>query len=130
MINIYCSLKLMRAKVWKLRTESPLFNVKSYTQSLEQLYARMWHQYTTIGAADHLVNPTIIPPSAAAHTYQSSSQTTTTVPTATAAAAATASDNQTSSSSSVVSAPVSAVPMTGLSDTNNTAATADTTRTV
>ena len=118
----------MRAKVWKLRTESPLFNVKSYTQSLEQLYARMWHQYTTIGAADHLVNPTIIPPSAAAHTYQSSSQTSTTVPTATAAAA-TASDNPTSSYS-VVSAPVSAVPMTGLSDTNNTAATADTTRTV
>ena len=118
----------MRAKVWKLRTESPLFNVKSYTQSLEQLYARMWHQYTTIGAADHLVNPAIIPPSAAAHTYQSSSQTSTTA--ATAAAAATASDNPTSSSSSVVSAPVSAVPMTGLSDTNNTAATADTTRTV
>ena len=119
----------MRAKVWKLRTESPLFNVKSYTQSLEQLYARMWHQYTTIGAADHLVNPAIIPPSAAAHTYQSSSQTSTTVPTATAAAAATASDNPTSSST-VVSAPVSAVPMTGLSDTNNTAATADKTRTV
>jgi len=47
-------LKLMRAKVWKLRTECPLFNVKRYTENLEQLYANMWYQYTTAQVPNHL----------------------------------------------------------------------------
>lgn len=35
----------MRAKVWKARSDSPLFSVESYARGLEALYRVMWDRY-------------------------------------------------------------------------------------
>jgi hypothetical protein len=40
-----CSLKQVRAKVWRLRTASDLFNVQTYTANLERVYQQMWERY-------------------------------------------------------------------------------------
>lgn len=47
-------LKAIRAKVWKARAESPLFNVKVYTSNLERLYRRMWSKYERGEKPDHI----------------------------------------------------------------------------
>lgn len=49
-------LKAIRAKVWKARTESPLFNVKTYTSNLEKLYRRMWSRYERGEKPDHITD--------------------------------------------------------------------------
>ncbi|XP_038055705.1 UDP-N-acetylglucosamine--peptide N-acetylglucosaminyltransferase 110 kDa subunit-like [Patiria miniata] len=44
----------MKFKVWKGRTESPLFNVKTYTLSLERLFFQMWEKQEKGEKADHV----------------------------------------------------------------------------
>uniref|UniRef100_A0A8C1YIU2 UDP-N-acetylglucosamine--peptide N-acetylglucosaminyltransferase 110 kDa subunit n=1 Tax=Cyprinus carpio TaxID=7962 RepID=A0A8C1YIU2_CYPCA len=48
-------LKKVRARVWKQRICSPLFNTKQYTMDLERLYLQMWEHYSAGGKPDHLV---------------------------------------------------------------------------
>ncbi|VEL28511.1 unnamed protein product [Protopolystoma xenopodis] len=48
-------LQAMRAKVWKARESSPLFNCRIYTSDLEQLYTRMWHHYEA-GQIEHIIS--------------------------------------------------------------------------
>jgi protein O-GlcNAc transferase len=50
-------LTAMRAKVWKARTHSPLFNTKQYAKDLERLYRRMWDRYEKNLQFDHLIEP-------------------------------------------------------------------------
>ncbi|CAE1308339.1 OGT [Acanthosepion pharaonis] len=50
-------LKSVRAKVWKARTTSPLFNTKLYASHLEKLYLRMWDRYEHGLSPDHLTEP-------------------------------------------------------------------------
>lgn len=47
-------LKAIRAKVWAARTESPLFNVKTYATNLEKLFYRMWERYQRGEKPDHI----------------------------------------------------------------------------
>ncbi|XP_043913191.1 UDP-N-acetylglucosamine--peptide N-acetylglucosaminyltransferase 110 kDa subunit [Protopterus annectens] len=47
-------LKKIRAKVWKQRISSPLFNTKQYTADLESLYLQMWEHYAAGNKPDHL----------------------------------------------------------------------------
>ncbi|KAJ8297437.1 hypothetical protein KUTeg_023968 [Tegillarca granosa] len=47
-------LRGMRAKVWKARTSSPLFNSKHYARSMEILYRKMWDLYENGKGADHV----------------------------------------------------------------------------
>jgi protein O-GlcNAc transferase len=44
----------MKIKVWKGRTESPLFNVKSYTMGLERLFYQMWEKQENGDKHDHV----------------------------------------------------------------------------
>ncbi|KAK2711990.1 hypothetical protein QYM36_010872 [Artemia franciscana] len=46
-------LKAMRAKVWKMRADSPLFDVKIYASDMERLYYRLWERYSRGEKADH-----------------------------------------------------------------------------
>ncbi|XP_014860104.1 PREDICTED: UDP-N-acetylglucosamine--peptide N-acetylglucosaminyltransferase 110 kDa subunit isoform X1 [Poecilia mexicana] len=48
-------LKMVRARVWKHRICSPLFNTKQYTIDLERLYLQMWEHYSNGSKPDHLV---------------------------------------------------------------------------
>jgi protein O-GlcNAc transferase len=50
------SLKAIRAKVWCARTESPLFNVKTYTTNLERLFYKMWEKFCKEETPDHIIN--------------------------------------------------------------------------
>ncbi|XP_015522340.1 UDP-N-acetylglucosamine--peptide N-acetylglucosaminyltransferase 110 kDa subunit isoform X2 [Neodiprion pinetum] len=47
-------LKGIRAKVWKARSESPLFNCKMYAHGMEMLYHRMWERYALGEKPDHV----------------------------------------------------------------------------
>ncbi|XP_076286274.1 O-linked N-acetylglucosamine (GlcNAc) transferase sxc isoform X2 [Lasioglossum baleicum] len=47
-------LKAIRAKVWKARSESPLFNCKLYALGMEMLYRKMWERYARGEKADHV----------------------------------------------------------------------------
>uniref|UniRef100_A0A3B3SY28 UDP-N-acetylglucosamine--peptide N-acetylglucosaminyltransferase 110 kDa subunit n=1 Tax=Paramormyrops kingsleyae TaxID=1676925 RepID=A0A3B3SY28_9TELE len=49
-------LKMVRARVWKQRICSPLFNTKQYTIDLEKLYVQMWEHYSAGAKPEHLVN--------------------------------------------------------------------------
>ena len=49
-------LKLIRAKVWKQKTDSPLFDVKNYTKNLEDLFEKMWRRYESGAPVDHIVD--------------------------------------------------------------------------
>ena len=51
---LLCSLRGMRAKVWKGRTESPLFNCKTYATDLERLFEVMWQKYARGEKPDHI----------------------------------------------------------------------------
>merc|ERR1711915_725381 len=43
-----------RAKVWKLRLESPLFCVKTYVSDLEKLFKLIWERYSRGEKSDHI----------------------------------------------------------------------------
>ncbi|XP_076649492.1 O-linked N-acetylglucosamine (GlcNAc) transferase sxc isoform X1 [Halictus rubicundus] len=47
-------LKAIRAKVWKARSESPLFNCKLYALGMEMLYRKMWERYARGEKPDHV----------------------------------------------------------------------------
>ncbi|KQS71055.1 UDP-N-acetylglucosamine--peptide N-acetylglucosaminyltransferase 110 kDa subunit isoform X1 [Drosophila erecta] len=47
-------LKALRAKVWKARVESPLFDCSQYAKGLEQLFLRMWEKYENGELPDHI----------------------------------------------------------------------------
>ncbi|XP_076171153.1 O-linked N-acetylglucosamine (GlcNAc) transferase sxc isoform X1 [Ptiloglossa arizonensis] len=47
-------LKATRAKVWKARSESPLFNCKLYALGMEMLYRKMWDRYARGEKPDHV----------------------------------------------------------------------------
>lgn len=49
-------LKAMRAKVWKARLTSPLFNCKTYARNMELLYRKMWQKYVNGEEASHIVD--------------------------------------------------------------------------
>ena len=44
----------MRAKVWKGRTSSPLFNCKQYASHLERLFEVMWDRHARGEKLDHI----------------------------------------------------------------------------
>ncbi|CAB4064236.1 OGT [Lepeophtheirus salmonis] len=47
-------LRGMRAKVWKARMESSIFNVKIYTSNLEKAFRLMWDKYESGDKPDHI----------------------------------------------------------------------------
>ncbi|XP_047496022.1 UDP-N-acetylglucosamine--peptide N-acetylglucosaminyltransferase 110 kDa subunit-like isoform X4 [Penaeus chinensis] len=47
-------LKATRAKVWKARIDSPLFDCKTYATNLERLFGRMWKKYNGGEKPDHI----------------------------------------------------------------------------
>ncbi|KAJ6643242.1 UDP-N-acetylglucosamine--peptide N-acetylglucosaminyltransferase 110 kDa subunit [Pseudolycoriella hygida] len=47
-------LKAMRAKVWKARVDSPLFDCKQYANGLEMLYTKMWNKHSRGESPDHI----------------------------------------------------------------------------
>lgn len=47
-------LKTMRAKVWKARVDSPLFDCKQYADGLEMLYTKMWNRHSRGEGPDHI----------------------------------------------------------------------------
>lgn len=47
-------LKSLRAKVWKARDESPLFDCKQYAQGLEMLFMQMWKRFLRSEPPDHI----------------------------------------------------------------------------
>uniref|UniRef100_A0A8C3AAF3 UDP-N-acetylglucosamine--peptide N-acetylglucosaminyltransferase 110 kDa subunit n=1 Tax=Cyclopterus lumpus TaxID=8103 RepID=A0A8C3AAF3_CYCLU len=49
-------LKMVRARVWKQRICSPLFNTKQYTIDLERLYLQMWEHHSNGKKPEALVN--------------------------------------------------------------------------
>ncbi|CAH1267037.1 UDP-N-acetylglucosamine--peptide N-acetylglucosaminyltransferase 110 kDa subunit-like isoform X2 [Branchiostoma lanceolatum] len=50
-------LRRIRAKVWKLRRTSPLFDCHQYALDMERLYRRMWARYEKGLPADHITEP-------------------------------------------------------------------------
>lgn len=55
-LHLPFSLKAIRAKVWAARQESPLFNVKTYTQNLEKLFFQMWKTFLHNDTPQHLTD--------------------------------------------------------------------------
>lgn len=55
-VVFFSSLRGMRAKVWKARTSSPLFNCKHYARSMEILYRKMWDLYENGKESDHVTS--------------------------------------------------------------------------
>jgi hypothetical protein len=49
----FFSLRVTRARVWKARIDSPLFNVQTYTTNLERLYRVLWDKYERGEDPDH-----------------------------------------------------------------------------
>ncbi|XP_033250906.1 UDP-N-acetylglucosamine--peptide N-acetylglucosaminyltransferase 110 kDa subunit-like isoform X2 [Drosophila miranda] len=47
-------LKAQRAKVWKARVDSPLFDCTQYAKGLEQLFSRMWDKFANSEVPDHI----------------------------------------------------------------------------
>lgn len=47
-------LKAMRAKVWKARVDSPLFDCQQYAHGLEMLFAKMWDKHSKGEQPDHI----------------------------------------------------------------------------
>lgn len=44
----------MRAKVWRHRSTSDLFNIQTYTRGLEGVYAKMWERHESGEEVGHL----------------------------------------------------------------------------
>lgn len=53
--HVRFSLKQIRAKVWKARTTSTLFDVKQYCRDMEDLLYRMWRRFEGGTEPDHLL---------------------------------------------------------------------------
>ena len=49
-------LKATRAKVWRARTESPLFDCLQYAQGMEKLFQKMWERYQRGDKPDHITD--------------------------------------------------------------------------
>ena len=49
----------MRAKIWKLRSVSQLFNTKKYAQDMEGLYHTIWRNYEAGKPFDHITDTTL-----------------------------------------------------------------------
>jgi protein O-GlcNAc transferase len=49
-------LSQIRAKVWKSRTTSTLFDIKQYCTDLEDLFHRIWNRYEEGLSPDHILN--------------------------------------------------------------------------
>lgn len=47
-------LKGMRAKVWKARVESPLFDCAQYARGLEMVFKLMWNRFAASELPDHI----------------------------------------------------------------------------
>lgn len=47
-------LKTLRAKVWKARADSPLFDCSQYAKGLEKLFLRMWQRFLRSDPPDHI----------------------------------------------------------------------------
>lgn len=47
-------LRAMRAKVWKARVDSPLFDCKQYANGLEKLFDIMWKKFSVGEQADNI----------------------------------------------------------------------------
>ncbi|KAH8234496.1 hypothetical protein KR026_001186 [Drosophila bipectinata] len=47
-------LKALRAKVWKARVDSPLFDCSQYAKGLEKLFFRMWEKFVNGDLPDHI----------------------------------------------------------------------------
>lgn len=45
---------MIRARVWKQRICSPLFNTKQYTTDLERLYLQMWEHHSNGNKPEHM----------------------------------------------------------------------------
>jgi protein O-GlcNAc transferase len=54
-------MKATRNKVWKARTESPLFSCKQYATDLERLFKAMWEKQDKGEKPDHITNLPRIP---------------------------------------------------------------------
>ena len=48
------SLQNMRAKVWRARTISSLFNTEAYAHGMEQVYTKIWEKYSKGEPFDHI----------------------------------------------------------------------------
>ncbi|XP_021934917.1 UDP-N-acetylglucosamine--peptide N-acetylglucosaminyltransferase 110 kDa subunit [Zootermopsis nevadensis] len=49
-------LKAARGKVWRARTDSPLFDCLQYAQGMEKLYKQMWERHSHGEKPDHIVD--------------------------------------------------------------------------
>ncbi|CAG2061914.1 unnamed protein product [Timema podura] len=47
-------LKSIRVKVWRARSDSPLFDCQQYAQGMEKLYKRMWEKHAHGDKPDHI----------------------------------------------------------------------------
>lgn len=47
-------LKAVRAKVWKARVDSPLFDCSQYARGLEMVFKRMWDRFASNELPDHI----------------------------------------------------------------------------
>nr|CAD7575087.1 unnamed protein product [Timema californicum] len=47
-------LKSIRVKVWRARSDSPLFDCQQYAQGMEKLYKRMWEKHSHGEKPDHI----------------------------------------------------------------------------
>lgn len=47
-------LTAIRAKVWNMRSESPLFNCRIYANDMERLFSRMWQRHTNGEKPNHI----------------------------------------------------------------------------
>ena len=50
----FYSLQAVRAKVWKARLASPLFNCKTYASNMERLFWKMWKNYEEGNSPTHV----------------------------------------------------------------------------
>lgn len=51
-------LRSIRCKVWKARTESPLFDCKKFTTGLENLFSCIWNRFSRGEPIDHITDTT------------------------------------------------------------------------
>ena len=45
----------MRAKVWRARLTSPLFNCETYARNLQRVYSQMWKTYEQGNPPHHIM---------------------------------------------------------------------------
>ena len=52
--SLFFSLAKMRAKVWRARTSTSLFNTQIYAQGMEKVYRKIWAGYSAGQPFDHI----------------------------------------------------------------------------